>query len=117
MTETISAFVANVHGRMWHVRDARQSPETEDMPDLLILVPGGLAVIELKSQDRATTPGQLEVKWLMSTVTSALTAFVRPEPLDGEWSFDDLLQALKTMHDAYCDRQGPIPARPEVLSD
>lgn len=99
MTDALGELVGYLGGRMWHVRDSRQSPETEDMPDLLIIVPGLVAVVELKSQRRQTTFGQTLVRELMHTIPDCpcvLAWHVRPEPnrVVGEKSFDQLFERL-----------------------
>lgn len=94
MEQTIREKVNAVGGRMFHIRDSRTARETKDMPDLLIIVPGMVAVIELKSQKRATTLGQREVADLMQTANRFMVGIVRPIPKAGEYSFDQLIDAL-----------------------
>lgn len=94
MEESIRELVEWKKGRMWHIRDSRGAPETADMPDLLILIPGRVLVIESKSQNRALTPGQSAVADLMSTVTGCTLGVMRPNPLAGELSFDQVLQII-----------------------
>jgi hypothetical protein len=81
-------------GRCWHLVDARDAPELVDLPDLLILVPGLAAWIELKSQRRIITPGQAEVAALLASATRFVGGIVRPDPRDGELSYDELLEVL-----------------------
>lgn len=95
MREAITKLVALRGGRLWFVRDSRQSPETEDMPDLLILLPGLAAWIELKSQRRRITPGQREVAVLLDGVERFVGGVVRPESREGEMSYDELLTTLE----------------------
>lgn len=101
MTDAISDLVAIRHGRMWHCRNTSRSPELEDMPDLVILLPsngvtpGLLAVAELKSPSRQLTRGQRQVAELMSSVTSVFCGVVRPEPKEDEFSYDDFLDVLR----------------------
>jgi hypothetical protein len=94
MEATIRELVAHKHGMMWHIRRSDHAPETENMPDLLILLPGRLFLVELKSQDRPLTPGQVAVKALMSTITDVTCGVVRPDPRPGEMSFDALLAVI-----------------------
>lgn len=99
MTETVEELVDLLGGRMFHVNDSRTAPETVDMPDLLIIVPNLIAVVELKSQKRATTVGQMVVRELMASIPENpyLVAWhVRPEPNRelGERSFEELLDRL-----------------------
>lgn len=93
MEATIRDAVERWGGRCWHVRDSRQL-DVEDMPDLLIAVPGTVALIELKSQRRRVTAGQRHVLDLMAGCTRVVSGIVRPVPRDGEMSLDDLLEML-----------------------
>ncbi len=90
---TIREAVALRGGRCWHVRDSR-GLDVEDMPDLLIVCPPVLALIELKSQRRNVTAGQahvLELVWQCNVIVSGI---VRPVPRSGEMSLDQLLAML-----------------------
>lgn len=83
-------------GRVFHLHDARRAPELVDLPDLLIIAPPVLAVIELKSQRRVVTPGQAEVIQLLAGCSDLFAGIVRPEPsADEEWSFDEVIEALR----------------------
>jgi hypothetical protein len=59
------------------------------------LVPGQAAWVELKSQRRIITPGQAEVAALLASATRFVGGIVRPEPIDGELSYDELLEVLR----------------------
>jgi len=91
MMATVAELVQIKGGRMWHVRRSDNAPETEDMPDWIILIPGRVLVVEAKSQGRAVTLGQQQVKDLMASVREQTCAIVRPEPREGEMGFDELL--------------------------
>ena len=104
MTETIAELVGFLGGRMWHVRDSRQAPETADMPDLVIIVPGLVAIVELKSQLRGITLGQAEVRDLLLSIPDnpyCVGWMVRPNPdrSVGERSYDELLERLRESRD------------------
>jgi hypothetical protein len=94
MRDAIGELVAWRRGRMFYVRDSRAAPETQDMTDLIVVVPGLAALLELKSQRRATTPGQAEVAALLRTVTRFVGGIVRPQPKDGELGYDEVLAIL-----------------------
>lgn len=92
---TLRDLVDHRGGRLFHVRDARSSPEMVDMPDHLILIPGLVAVLELKSMHRALTNGQEEVSRLMASAERFIAGVVRPVPRMGEYGFDDVLDILR----------------------
>jgi len=93
MERTIREAVEYRGGRVWSVRDSR-GLAIEDMPDLIIVLPPVVALIELKSQRRRITPGQAHVTDLLATCTDLVTGIVRPIPKPGELSQDDLLAIL-----------------------
>jgi hypothetical protein len=95
METTIRDLVNLNGGRLFHLRDARQAPELEDMPDLIVLTPGHAAIVETKSQKRRTTTGQRQVMELLSGPIAFFGGIVRPVPRDGERSFDEFLEWLK----------------------
>ena len=95
MQGAIEELVAYRGGRCWHVNDARNVPEMIDCPDLLILCPPFGAMIELKSQRRQVTDGQREVAILASQCPRFIGGIVRPDPLAREWSYEDMLSALR----------------------
>lgn len=101
MEDAIRKLVKLRGGRTFHLRDARQAPELEDLPDLIVLLPpnasgtGQVAIIELKSQKRRMTNGQREVRELLAGPISFLGGVVRPVPRSGERSYDDFLEWLK----------------------
>jgi hypothetical protein len=95
MEGAIRDLVAFRGGRIWHLEDARTAPELTDLPDLLILVPGLAAWVELKSQRRIVTPGQAEVAALLASATAFVGGIVRVDPRDGEMGYDELLEALR----------------------
>jgi len=94
MRRAIADLVALRGGRLWFVEDSRNCPEMTDAPDVLILVPGVVVVAELKSQRRRFTAGQIEVAALLASVERAVCVVVRPNPKDGELSYDQLLEVL-----------------------
>lgn len=101
MTDTIVEKVRSLGGRCWHVRDSRKSPETEDMPDLVIVIPGLVALIELKSAKRQVTPGQQHVMDIAHCISPSqdnlidgLATIVRVKPRPDEMAFDHFLALL-----------------------
>lgn len=81
-------------GRIFHLRDARTSPELADLPDLIVIAPPVLAILELKSFRRKATTGQIEVMQLLADCSQLVTGIVRIEPREGEMSFDEVLSML-----------------------
>ena len=88
MTKTIAELVTLRGGRLWHLRDARNAPELEDLPDLIIVCPPVIALVELKSAKRRVTLGQAAVAALLEQCDTALGGIVRP------WDLDELLERL-----------------------
>lgn len=101
--KAIRDAVEALGGRCWHVRDSR-GMDVEDMPDLLIVLPPIVALIELKSQRRQVTPGQEQVLDLLSGCRRIVSGIVRPHPKPGEMSQDDVLAII----------QGISPGRHEM---
>jgi hypothetical protein len=65
------------------------------LPDLVVLVPGTVAMLELKSRQRGFERGQVGVAALLATVERALCGVVRPVPRrPGELAYDDVVEAL-----------------------
>lgn len=95
MERTIRELVDLRGGRLFHLRDARQAPELEDLPDLIVLLPGQAAIVETKSQRRRVTAGQREVQELLRGPIAFFGGVVRPVPRSGEQSYDDFLEWLK----------------------
>lgn len=95
MTAAIADIVKLKQGELWHLRDARRAPELENLTDLIIVIPGLAALVELKSQDRGITFGQRRVLTLLETVERFFGGVVRPEPNPGETSYDDFLDILR----------------------
>jgi len=95
MRKALTDLVTVRGGRLWFVRDSRRAPETEDMPDVLILVPGLAVIAELKSQRRRLTAGQMQVAELLASCERAVCGVVRPIPKAGEMGYDELLEALR----------------------
>lgn len=93
MQEAIAELVELRGGRLWHVRDSR-ALGVEDAPDLMIVVPGLAAWIEVKSQSRPVTPGQQEVAALLASVTKFVGGVMRPDPKPGELSYEEVLRLL-----------------------
>ena len=90
----IAEYVARNGGRCWHVRDSR-GMNVVDMPDLLIILPPMIGLIELKSQRRKVTAGQHEVLRLISECRVIESGIVRPIPQEGEMSLDDVLEVME----------------------
>jgi hypothetical protein len=88
MQETIEELVERKGGRLFHVRNTGKSPEMVDFPDLVIICPPVLAIVELKSLKREITPGQQRVADLLAACDSLVVGIVRP------WDLDALLEAL-----------------------
>lgn len=88
MTETIAELVKLRGGRIWHLRDGRQAPELEDLPDLIIICPPVVALIELKSAKRRVTLGQAAVAALLDQCDTLVGGIYRP------WNLDELLEEL-----------------------
>lgn len=97
MEEAIRELVALKGGRSWHVRDSRNAPEMVDFPDLAILLPPYAMQLEVKSQRRIVTDGQKEVAGLLKACTRFVGGIVRPDPMKGEWAYDDILDFLRKM--------------------
>jgi hypothetical protein len=95
MTGAIEHLVTLFGGRLFHLRDARSAPELVDLPDLLIVCPPLLAVVELKSPARHVTSGQQSIVDLLACCDRFFTGIVRPDPKPGETSYDDFLAILK----------------------
>lgn len=97
MQDTMVEAVVARHGRAWHLRDARQSPELVDLPDLLVLLPTGLAMmLEVKSQRRTITTGQMAVADLLRVCDRFVGGIVRPMPKnDHEMSYDEALRLIQ----------------------
>jgi hypothetical protein len=95
MERTIRELVDLRGGRLFHLRDARQAPELEDLPDLIVLLPGQAAIVELKSQRRRLTSGQRQVRELLRGPIAFFGGVVRPMPKVDEQSYDDFLDWLK----------------------
>jgi hypothetical protein len=93
MEATIREAVELHGGRCWHVRDSRRL-DVQDMPDLLIILPPHVALLELKSQRRKVTPGQQSVMELLERCHIVTSGIVRPEPRDGEMSLNEALALL-----------------------
>lgn len=96
MTAQIRQLVVDYQkGFVWHIRDSSRAPELEHMPDLLVLAPRKLAVVELKSQHYEASDGQERVQALLATVEAVFLGLVRPTPRDGERSFDEFMEWLR----------------------
>lgn len=96
MAAAIKEAVEYRGGRCWHARDSRGQNLT-DMLDLVIVLPPYVALVELKSQRRPTTPGQLHTLDLLAECTRIESLIVRPVPKDGETSYDDFLRWIEGM--------------------
>lgn len=96
MLAAIRDVVERRGGRVFHIRDSRRAPETADMPDVLLILPPFVGVLELKSMRRKITPGQADVLALLEECDRLLTGIVRPERASAaEYGFDMLLDILK----------------------
>lgn len=93
LERTIRAAVEARGGRVWHVRDSRKMA-VQDMPDLIIVCPPIVALIELKSHRRDITDGQAVVIDLLAHCDQLLSGVVRPIPRDGEMDLDALLEQV-----------------------
>ena len=82
-------------GKVFHIRNSSKAPEMEGFPDLVIISPPWLAIVELKSQEREVTVGQRRVLTLLEGVTRLHTGIVRPEPHPGETGYAEFLELLK----------------------
>lgn len=89
MEQTIRDLVEIKHGRVFHIRDSRYAPEMEGFPDLVIISPPILAVVELKSITRRVTPQQQAVVDLLADCTGLVTGIFRP------YELDDLIEVLR----------------------
>ena len=96
MTVGLFEAIDAAGGRVWHIKDSRNVPETTDLPDIIAVLPGRVLMLELKSQKRRRTFGQERVHDLMQTVTSITAGTVRPVPKDGELSYDDVINLIRT---------------------
>lgn len=96
MTDGIDELVRTMGGRLFHVRRSDRSPEMVDFPDTVIVVPRVelLVLAELKSQDRHVTGGQRIVMEQLGQCNRFWTGIVRPDPREGEISYDDFLSLL-----------------------
>lgn len=97
MQEAIEEAVRLKGGRVWHLRDARTSPELADLPDLIIVVDEFVALLEIKSQTRRLTPGQQEVAGMLRCATRTVAGVVRPDPYPGEWSYQYIVDWLASI--------------------
>lgn len=98
MEQTVRALVELRGGRLFHVRDARTSPELADLPDWLIIDPmsGRVLLIEAKSQKRQVTMGQAAVLMMLDECSRFEGYVVRPVPKHpGEVAFDDFVEFLR----------------------
>lgn len=95
MQDAIQEIVTLKGGKLWHLRDARKAPELTDLTDLIIVVPGFASLVEVKSQRRIVTPGQMDVAALLATVTRFWGGVVRPMPREGELSYDEFVAMLE----------------------
>jgi hypothetical protein len=102
MERTIREAVELLGGRCWHVRDSRRL-DVQDMPDLLIVLPPFVALLELKSQRRKVTPGQESVLQLLERCHIVTSGIVRPVPKEGEMSLDEALELM--VHQVSIDRE------------
>jgi hypothetical protein len=89
MQATITELVERKHGRVFHIRDSRFAPEMEAFPDLVIICPPILAIVELKSIKRRVTPNQQAVLDLLEQCTGLVTGIFRP------YDLDDLLEVIR----------------------
>lgn len=96
MEEAIRDLVKHKHGRVFHLRDASRAPELVDLPDLIVLLPGLVALLELKSARRAVTPGQAEVAGLVASAGRVVGGIVRAVPRAGEIGYDEMLELLES---------------------
>lgn len=97
MQKGIGDALAARAARMWHIRRSDVAPETEDLPDLLILDPLASRVVlaELKSVRRNLTDGQAAVLELARQCHRFDSFTVRSvEPRTGEVSYDQFLEWL-----------------------
>jgi hypothetical protein len=88
MEQTIRDLVELRGGHVFHLRDARNAPEMEGFPDLVIICPPVLALVELKSAKRKIEPKQAIVNAMLGECTRLVTGIYRP------WDLDDLLEEL-----------------------
>ena len=98
MEDAVRKLVALNGGRLFHLRDARQAPELEDLQDWLIVAPWLNAVVlaEAKSAKRRITPGQQAVIELCRECWRFESFVVRSvDPKPGEVGYDDFLEWLK----------------------
>jgi hypothetical protein len=97
MREAIIELVTLQGGRVFYIADTRQAPELVDLPDLIVLLPHRRAVafVELKSQRRATTPGQEAVLELLAECQVCESFIVRPEPKPGEVAYAAFMDWLE----------------------
>lgn len=97
MLHAIEQKVDYLGGRLWHVNRSDECPELTDLPDLIVIVPGLAALVELKSQRRTVTRGQREVAALLATAERFWGGIVRPVPRAGEMSYDAFLEMLEAL--------------------
>lgn len=94
--QTIKDYVERWGGRCWHVRDSRRKDVT-DMPDLLIVLPPVVALIETKSQRRTVTLGQQAVMAQLELCDEVVAGVVRPAPRVNEWSVEQLFRLFRDL--------------------
>jgi hypothetical protein len=93
MEATIREGVERLGGVCWSIRDSR-GLDVEHQPDLLIVLPPVVALLELKSQRRKVTPGQAHVLELLAQCNTLVSGIVRPVPKPGEISLDEALALI-----------------------
>lgn len=75
-----------------HVYDSRRSPA--GFPDAIMVKDGRVLVFEIKKQTGRVSPKQREWIERFALVPDCTAAIVRPEPKDGERSYDWALEEL-----------------------
>ena len=95
MEQAVREAVEYRGGRCWSIRDSRKFA-VQDMPDLIVVLPPVIYLVELKSQRRQITDGQAAVLELLEGCEFVQSGIVRPIPRDaGEISYDDFINLIK----------------------
>lgn len=82
MRNAIARVVAVHGGRLFWVNRSDSSPAMADCPDLIIILPPRVILVELKSWRRRITDGQRAVLELLAECPRAESFLVRSEPRD-----------------------------------
>lgn len=93
MEQGIRDVVRN-RGRVFHIRDSRGAPETKDLPDLIVICPPTIAILELKRWNGRHTAGQAEVDELLRRCDRLIAGTVRPVKTADAFGYDEILNQL-----------------------